>query len=224
MAIDTGRALSLRYYTATRDETTDRIVDPLRVFELDGHDYLEAWCRRAEGMRLFRVDRIERVDVLDEPARPPAGVELRDLSEGVYTPAPEHLLAVLRVGPAYAWVADYYPSEETVEADGRHTISLRVADPAWVRALVLGSAGQVEVLAPGLAGRSDPGRGARRPRRIRRRRLHRVIVVIAWAIAAAVALVVGAVCAYEIRWKVSSAPSRRGRTRARRRSAQEPAS
>jgi proteasome accessory factor C len=148
VAIDTGRALALRYYTATRDETTDRIVDPLRVFELDGHDYLEGWCRRAEGMRLFRVDRIERVDVLDEPARPPAGVELRDLSEGVYTPAPEHLLAVLRVNPAYAWVGDYYPSEETVEADGRHTISLRVADPAWVRALVLGSAGQVDVLAP----------------------------------------------------------------------------
>jgi proteasome accessory factor C len=151
MAIDTGRALSLRYYTATRDETTDRIVDPLRLFELDGHDYLEAWCRRAEGMRLFRVDRIERVDMLDEAARPPVDVELRDLSEGVYTPAPEHLLAVLRVGPAYAWVADYYPSEESVEADdlaGRHQISLRVADPAWVRALVLGSGGQVEVLSP----------------------------------------------------------------------------
>jgi proteasome accessory factor C len=84
-------------------------------------------------------------------APPPDGVQLRDLSEGVYTPAPEHLLAVLRVGPAYAWVADYYPSEETIDADdpaGRRQISLRVADPAWVRALVLGSAGQVEVLSP----------------------------------------------------------------------------
>jgi proteasome accessory factor C len=151
VAIDTSRALSLRYYTATRDETTDRVVDPIRTFELDGHDYLEAWCRRAEGMRLFRIDRIEAVELLDEPARPPDGVQLRDLSEGVYTPAPEHLLAVLRVGPAYAWVADYYPSEETIDADdpsGRRQISLRVADPAWVRALVLGSAGQVEVLSP----------------------------------------------------------------------------
>ncbi len=150
-AVDTSHALSLRYYTATRDETTERIVDPLRIFTLDGHDYLEAWCRRAEGMRLFRVDRIERADLLDEPARPPRDIELRDLSEGVYTPAPEHLLAVLRVNAAYAWVADYYPSEETIEAGdpaGRRQISLRVADPAWVRALVLGSGGQVEVLAP----------------------------------------------------------------------------
>ncbi len=147
-AVDTRRAVSLRYYTATRDETTDRVVDVVRVFEADGRAYLEGWCRRAEGMRVFRADRIEQVEILDEPSAPPETAELRDLSEGVYTPAPEHLLAVLRIGPAYAWVADYYPSEEIVEAGGRSRLSLRVADPAWVRALVLGSAGQVEVLAP----------------------------------------------------------------------------
>jgi proteasome accessory factor C len=148
-AIDKGRALALQYYTATRDETTDRVVDPMRLFEMDGRAYLEAWCRRAEGMRVFRVDRIDKADVLDEAANPPPDAELRDLSEGVFTPAPEHLLAVLRVDPAYAWVADYYLSDsETVEPDGRLRISVRVADPAWVRALALGSAGHVEVLSP----------------------------------------------------------------------------
>lgn len=148
-ALERGRALSIRYYTATRDETTDRVVDPLRVFETDGRHYLEAWCRSAEGMRIFRVDRMEQIEVLAEPAAPPATARLRDLSEGVYTPAPEHLLAVLRIAPAYAWVADYYPSEEIPQADGWRQLSLRVADPAWVKSLVLGSAGQVEVLAPG---------------------------------------------------------------------------
>jgi proteasome accessory factor C len=148
-AIEDGRALALRYYTATRDETTERTVDPMRVFEMDGRSYLEAWCRRAEGMRVFRVDRIEQADILDEPASPPPEAQLRDLTEGVFTPAPEHMLAVLRVAPAYAWVADYYPPEsETLERDGRRTISVRVADPAWVRALALGSFGHVEVLSP----------------------------------------------------------------------------
>ena len=148
-AIDNGRALSLRYYTATRDETTDRVVDPMRLFEMDGRSYLEAWCRRAEGMRVFRVDRIDKADVLDEAANPPPDAELRDLSEGIFTPAPEHLLAMLRVEPAHAWVADYYSAEsEAIEDDGRRVISVRVADPAWVRALALGSAGAVEVLSP----------------------------------------------------------------------------
>ena len=148
-AIDTGRALALRYYTATRDETTERTVDPMRLFEMDGRSYLEAWCRRAEGMRVFRVDRIDRAEVLGEPANPPPEAELRDLTEGLFTPAPEHMLVVLRVDAAYAWVADYYPPEsETVDANGRRLISVRVADPAWVRALALGAAGHVEVLSP----------------------------------------------------------------------------
>ncbi len=148
-AIDDGRALALRYYTATRDETTERTVDPMRLFEMDGHSYLEAWCRRAEGMRVFRVDRIDKADVLDEPATPPPEAELRDLSDGVFTPAPEHLLVVLRLDPSYAWVADYYPPEtETVDAEGRRQVAVRVADPAWVRALALGSFGHVQVLSP----------------------------------------------------------------------------
>jgi proteasome accessory factor C len=147
-AIDDGRALELRYYTATRDESTERIVDPMRIFDSDGNSYLEAWCRRAEGMRVFRVDRIERATVLDEAARPPAGAQLRDISEGVFSPAPEHLLAVLRVGPGYLWVADYYPTETIVDEGPQRRISLRVADPAWVRSLALGSAGEVEVLSP----------------------------------------------------------------------------
>jgi proteasome accessory factor C len=53
-AVEGKRALALRYYTATRDETTDRTVDPMRIFTMDGRLYLEAWCRRAEGMRIFR--------------------------------------------------------------------------------------------------------------------------------------------------------------------------
>ncbi len=159
-AVDQARALELRYYTAARDESTERIVDPLRVFELDGHAYLEAWCRRAEGVRIFRVDRVEDVRLLDEPARPPADLQLRDLAEGVFQPASEHLLAVLRVAPAYAWVADYYPTEEVIELDEGLQVSLRVSEPAWVRALVLGSGAQVEVLSPGWLAesiRSDAG-------------------------------------------------------------------
>jgi len=147
-SIDEGRALRLRYYSASRDETSERTVDPLRLFEADGRDYLEAWCRQAEGLRVFRLDRIEDATLLDEPAAVPEGVQPRDIAEGVYQPASEHLLAMLRVGPAYAWVADYYVAEDVVEDGAALRVSLRVADPAWVRTLVLGSAGQIEVLSP----------------------------------------------------------------------------
>jgi proteasome accessory factor C len=150
-AVTEKRALGLRYYTAARDETTERIVDPLRVFDVDGRSYLEAWCRSAEGLRVFRADRIDDVQLLDEPARPPEDLVLRDVSEGVYQPASEHLLVVLQLAPAYAWVADYYACEEVTELPGDPggvQASLRVSEPSWVRALVLGSRGQVRVLSP----------------------------------------------------------------------------
>ncbi|HEU5007842.1 MAG TPA: YafY family protein [Jatrophihabitantaceae bacterium] len=149
-AVDEKRALQLRYYTAARDETTERVVDPLQVFTADGHTYLEAWCRSAEGVRIFRADRVDDLQLLDEPASPPPDVQQREVTEGVFQPAPEHLLVVLRLGPAYAWVADFYPVEEATELpDDELQVSLRVSEPAWVRALVLGSGGQVEVLSPG---------------------------------------------------------------------------
>jgi proteasome accessory factor C len=148
-SVNEAKALRLRYYSASRDETTERTIDPVRVFEADGRGYVEAWCRQAEGMRIFRADRIDDVQLLDEPSSPPADIELRDISEGVFAPAPDHLLVQLRLLPAYAWVADYYATEDVTEHDGVLTVELRVSDPGWVRSLVLGSAGQVEVLAPG---------------------------------------------------------------------------
>jgi proteasome accessory factor C len=75
-------------------------------------------------------------------------VQLRNLGEGVFRPAEEHLLVLLRVGAGYAWVADYYPTEDVSEDGGALRVALRVSEPAWVRSLVLGSGGEVEVLSP----------------------------------------------------------------------------
>ena len=139
----------MRYYSASRDENTERIVDPLRVFTADGRSYLEAWCRQAEGMRVFRVDRID--DVSCSTSRPPCptACSCATCPRACSSPRPSTCWSALRLGPAYAWVADYYPTEDAVEPSGDQLrIELRVADPAWVRALVLGSAGQVEVLSP----------------------------------------------------------------------------
>jgi proteasome accessory factor C len=150
-AVEQRRAVELDYYSAARDETTHRVIDPIRVFVAEGIGYLEAWCRRAEAIRIFRVDRIEDATLLDEPARVPENVTLTDVSAGVYRPAPEHLLVELRLGAGWEWVADYYPCESVMPAgDGAASLraTLRVANPAWVAALVRRSGGAVTVLAP----------------------------------------------------------------------------
>ena len=70
-AVRNGRALAIEYYSASHDMLSSRVVDPIRVVLVADHSYLEAWCRSAEGVRLFRFDRIVDAHVLDEPSAPP---------------------------------------------------------------------------------------------------------------------------------------------------------
>lgn len=145
-ALEGGRRVHLSYWVPTRDETTERDVDPMRLVLADGRNYLEGWCHRAEDVRLFRVDRIADVTVLETAADPPAQARPRDLSSGMFQGSPDDPVAVLELDPEAAWVSEYYPCE-TVEdlGEGRLRVRLRVADPRWLRrlALRLGAAGRV---------------------------------------------------------------------------------
>jgi proteasome accessory factor C len=148
-ALEQGRRLHLAYYVPARDETTERDVDPMRVLVVDGRTYLEAWCRRTDGVRLFRLDRVEDVALLDEPAAPPADAERRDVAQGLFRPAPDALVVTLALRPAAAWVADYHPVDSVSEdSDGDLVVRLRVADPAWARRLALRLGPNGRVLAP----------------------------------------------------------------------------
>jgi proteasome accessory factor C len=147
-AVERGRALRITYYTATRDETTERVVDPMRVLMVGGRGYLEAWCRRAEAVRLFRVDRIDALDELDEPSQPPPEAQPHDVSDGIFHPGPELPLVTLRVGRGARWITEYYPCE-SVRADGEEwLVSLRVSDLPWARRSVLGLGPDATVVSP----------------------------------------------------------------------------
>lgn len=135
-AIAERRRLRIRYYSPGRDQLTDREVDPIRLFAV-GHTYLEAWCRRSEARRTFRLDRVASIELLDTPADPPP-VEPRDLSAGLVQPSPADPQVEIEVGPGGRWVAEYYPHESAEELpDGGLRITLRTSDPATLRRLAL---------------------------------------------------------------------------------------
>jgi proteasome accessory factor C len=149
--LERGRALHLHYYVPSRDERTERTVDPMRLLLVDGHWYLEAWCRRAEGVRLFRLDRVDDVVVLAEPAAPPPQAAERDVDSGLYQPGAEAPLVRLRLARTARWVADYYPVEEMTPVDdppGGLAVAVRTADLAWARRLVASLGGSAVVDEP----------------------------------------------------------------------------
>ncbi|NUQ31682.1 MAG: WYL domain-containing protein [Dermatophilaceae bacterium] len=147
-AFSRGRRVHLRYYVATRDESTERDVDIMRILNLDSQWYVEGYCHRAKDVRLFRLDRIEDVAVLDVDGTPPAGATPRDLDD-VFVPGENDHTVVLDASRWAAWIADYYPNEGVERRrDGSLRVTLKVADPALVRRLVLRLGGEVRVVEP----------------------------------------------------------------------------
>jgi proteasome accessory factor C len=152
-ALTGGRRLHLSYYVPGRDEATERDADPMRLVMVDGRRYLEAWCRSAEAVRLFRLDRILAIAVLDVAAQVPPQAEPVDVDQGLFRPSPADTLVVLELATAGRWVAEYFPCEEVTElGDGRMRVSLRTPDTQMVRRLALRLGEDGRVLAPaGLA-------------------------------------------------------------------------
>src|SRR6478736_3537646 len=148
-ALSARRRVHLRYYVPGRDEATERDVDPMRMLVVEGRPYFEGWCLRAEGMRLFRLDRVLSLDVLDVPAAPPAEAQPVDVDQGLFRPSPDDVSVVIELSAAGRWVAEYYPCESVTDLeDGRLRVVLRTPDTGWVRRLALRLGEDGRVVAP----------------------------------------------------------------------------
>jgi proteasome accessory factor C len=159
-ALARHRRLHLSYFVPSRDETTERDVDPMRLTTMDGHWYLEGWCHRSSDIRLFRLDRIQGLEVLDVDGTPPRDARPRDLDQGVFQPREDDTVVRLRLSPQAMWVADYYPHDDLrLDPAGGADVTLRTADVTWVRRLAWQLGGAAEVLEP-LSLRASVARGA----------------------------------------------------------------
>ncbi len=116
---------------------------------MEGRPYLEGWCLRADAVRLFRLDRVLSLEVLDVPASPPADALPVVVDLGLFRPSPGDVPVVLELSAAGRWVAEYYPCESVAELeDGRLRVVLRTPDTGWVRRLALRLGEDGRIVAP----------------------------------------------------------------------------
>jgi proteasome accessory factor C len=144
----TGRheRLDIEYWSAGRDQLTQREIDPVTVFFATGAWYVRAYCHRVEDERMFRVDRIRSARATGERFEPP---DEAPEPGRVFSPAANDPVVTLRLRKSAAWVPESFPTEDVRERKGdRLDVDLVVSEPAWLERLLLRLGPDAEVVAP----------------------------------------------------------------------------
>jgi proteasome accessory factor C len=125
-AIERRRTVRITYVSLATNDRTVRDVDGASVFFNFGNWYLTGYCHLAEASRVFRVDRVASVEVLDD------AYEMRGQSGGGiirYRPSDTDVHVSFTVGPETRWVSEYYPVDASDLEDGGQRITMSVSDP-----------------------------------------------------------------------------------------------
>lgn len=134
-AIEGHHVVRLTYDGQTRAETTRPLVEPKRLSVRDGYGYLDAWSLDRDGWRVYRMDRIAAVEVLDQTAGERG--EVPTFSSGWLDTLPDAAEVTLVLAESARWITEYIPVRSTEQTAEGLAVTLRVADPAWLRAQLL---------------------------------------------------------------------------------------
>ncbi|PPB49972.1 hypothetical protein C4K88_04605 [Arthrobacter pityocampae] len=151
-ALHSNVRVDVDYFVPTRDEITRRLLEPVRIFLHQDTWYLEAWSVDSDGLRNFRLDRIQRATLTDQPATADLDEEFlaRDRrSVAPYRSGDADLAVTLLLEPRARWIAAQYNADAVQElGEDRLAARLKVASSAWIPGLVAGLGGSAAVIAP----------------------------------------------------------------------------
>jgi predicted DNA-binding transcriptional regulator YafY len=147
------RPLDIEYHSRSRDERSQRIIDPQRLMFYRSNWYLLAWCRDGEGLRTFALDRVLKICELEQKI-----LKIDDEQLDSYCLEGFGLwrgfdveTAVLRFkGPDLAYVADevWHPQQKAQWEGDDYILSLPFSNPDELILEILRHGPGVQVLEP----------------------------------------------------------------------------
>ena len=135
-AIREDRLLEIDYWTESRGAITKRTIEPHLLVNAQDAWYVVAFCRRADGQRTFRLDRIRSAVLLEErfDRRPEIAVSGPYLPWGAHPQPGETVAQSASVwcNPALArWMLEKHHSRERF-ADGSVLVEIPYASEDWL--------------------------------------------------------------------------------------------
>jgi proteasome accessory factor C len=133
-------------YTDAGLEPSNPLVVPIRLIARDGYAYLQAWNLERADWRTYRLDRIGAISRRDQaatdPGEPPA------FDAGWLESSAEARSVTLHLANRAAWITEYIPIVHTRAAGDHLEVELLVADPDWLRSLLLRLGADVLAVVP----------------------------------------------------------------------------
>lgn len=139
----------ITYRRAGAAEATTRVVRPYAIVPASGMWYAVAYCEESEGLRVFRMDRVEDLvslaDRYEIPVTFSVSETLRE-GKGLQIDMPPAGMKVRYSAKIARWIAER--EGVTPDGDGSLTIEHPLADAAWGVRHVLQYGPEAEVIEP----------------------------------------------------------------------------
>ncbi len=151
-ALETHRQLKFEYFSSSKAELTTRLVDPFALFSQREFWYLRGWCHNSGGVRNFRLDRMDGIEILETPSlNQPSAQDLLpstfSIDEGDFAAGKAVVLEVERDA---LWRVNglMYRSVSAKPDNDATWVEIRVLSDRWLAKLVASAGGEIRVVYP----------------------------------------------------------------------------
>ena len=139
--------MNIEYYSWSKDEITEREVEPFTLVVSRGHWYLSAWCHLDEDYRLFRLDRIKKAVVTKKKVSAKREREHEVPDVVVATDRGKYEVQISFTGEErWTLVEQWQAANWIVNKDGSLTLKIKTDNLTWLVRYLLrfGDEAQVE--------------------------------------------------------------------------------
>lgn len=148
------KRMRITHYSRQNGKTTDRDASPQRLVYYRDNWYVDAWCHLRDDVRSFSIDAINRVSILDTPAKEVSAKTIdQSVGEGygIFGGSPKGWAKLMFKPERARWVSrEGWHSKQRSEtlADGSYVLEIPYSDERELVGDLLRYGADVEVLEP----------------------------------------------------------------------------
>jgi len=152
-----GRKVKVSYWTLGKKQSTERIIEPyfIQPAGLGRGNYVIGYCHQAKEIRTFKIERIQRIELLDEKYTVPADFDANEFlgsSWGIVVDGEVETIKLRFEDPEIIRIMEetrWHPSQVLErQKDGSVIMTLRVTSTVDLYSWILRWGEKVEVLEP----------------------------------------------------------------------------